>query len=97
MDAEARSIGVGVVYALPERAWTVKLELPDGATVGDAVARSGLECLLAERDMTQISFAIFGQPASERTLLRDGDRVELLRPLQADPKAARRRRAKGED
>lgn len=63
------------------------LELPAGANVEDAAAASGFA-------MEGISgYAIHGERATATTTLHDGDRVELLRPLQADPKEARRRRA----
>jgi uncharacterized protein len=83
------SIRVQVVIAWPRRAEAVELALPLGATVADAVAASGL-------DLSGITgYAIHGERAGTDTVLRDGDRVELLRPLQADPKDARRRRAAG--
>ena len=78
---------VEVVLALPRdhRAVVVELEAP--ATVGDAVAASGLP--LDGID----GYAVYGVRAAARQALRDGDRVELLRPLMLDPKEARRRRA----
>ena len=80
---------VQVVRAWPRRFEAVELALPPGATVADAVAASGF-------DTGEISgFAIHGERAAGSTMLRDGDRVELLRPLQVDPKEARRRRAAG--
>ena len=80
-------IRVEVVLAWPRRFEAISLELPDGATVADAVAASGLP-----REGTT-GVAVFGERAEDGTALRDGDRVELLRPLLADPKEARRRRA----
>ena len=78
---------VEVVLALPRRHSTAVLALPDGATVADAVRASGLP-------VDGIAgYAVFGERATPATPLRDGDRVELLRPLQADPKDSRRRRA----
>ena len=83
----ASTLRVQVILAWPRRAQSVMLELPTGATVGDAVAASGLE-------LEGISgYAIHGERANAAHPLRDGDRVELLRPLQVDPKEARRRRA----
>src|SRR3546814_20263535 len=76
------------------RGWARRVEvgdlvLPAGATVAEAVAASGFGA-------EGISgFAIHGERAVASTLLRDGDRVELLRPLEVDPKEARRRRAAG--
>lgn len=79
---------VEVVRAWPQRFETLTLELAEGAVLGDAVAAAGWQ------DDAQISgYAVFGVKAAADTVLRDGDRVELLRPLQVDPKDARRRRA----
>lgn len=78
---------VEVVLALPRTARSVMLELAEGATVADATAASGLPLDGVD------GFAVFGLRAAPGTRLRDGDRVELLRPLQLDPKQARRQRA----
>jgi putative ubiquitin-RnfH superfamily antitoxin RatB of RatAB toxin-antitoxin module len=66
--------------------------LPAGATVADAVAASGLVARLGLA-RNAIAFAIYGQRADGAIPLRDGDRVEITRPLIADPKEARRTRA----
>ena len=78
---------VDVVHAWPRRFETRTLELPEGATVEDAARASGFD--LAD----VVAYAVFGLRAEPAQALRDGDRVELLRPLLADPKEARRRRA----
>ena len=79
---------VEVLMAWPRRFESVSLELPVGATRSDALAAAGWS------DAEGISgYAIFGVNAVLDTVLRDGDRVELLRPLLMDPKEARRRRA----
>ena len=79
---------VDVVMAWPRVAESVRVELPAGACVADAVAAAGWSGL------PEVSgYAIFGLRAQADALLSDGDRVELLRPLQADPKDARRKRA----
>ena len=77
---------VEVVYALARRAETASLTLPAGATVRDAVERSGFPAGTA--------LGIFGKRATLDTALSDGDRVEIYRPLEIDPKEARRRRAR---
>ncbi len=79
---------VEVVMAWPRRHQTVVLELPEHATLAQAVEQAGLD-----RGGEVSGYAIFGVNAEATTPLRDGDRVELLRALQADPKDARRRRA----
>lgn len=71
----------------PRTVQTVRLELAPGSTVADAVRASGL--LAGEEGLT---VAVWGRAADGSTLLRDRDRVELLRPLRVDPKEARRLR-----
>lgn len=79
---------IEVVLAWPDRYSSVHLELPEGATVDEAVAMSGLAVGRAPA-----AYAVHGLIARPEQGLRDGDRVELLRPLLLDPKEARRRRA----
>jgi len=83
---------VEVAYAGPEGVAIVGVELTDGASVADAIEASGLVPRFGLIDAA-LGVAIFGQAATRATPLRPGDRVELLRPLRADPKDARRRRA----
>ncbi|HET9047164.1 MAG TPA: RnfH family protein [Casimicrobiaceae bacterium] len=86
------TVVVTVVYAAPGVESVVRLALPDGAVLADAVAMS---CLLDrhELDPRRLGYAIFGERATPATPLVDGDRVELTRPLIADPKDLRRQRA----
>jgi len=82
------SIRVEIVRAWPRRHEAKSLLLPEGATVGDALAASGWnngDCCAG--------VAVFGLRATPEQRLRAGDRVEVLRVLQADPKDARRKRA----
>jgi putative ubiquitin-RnfH superfamily antitoxin RatB of RatAB toxin-antitoxin module len=76
---------IEVVRALPQRQDLVALELGAGATVRAALAAAGLTAVHA--------VGIYGRRATLDTRLADGDRVEVYRPLQAEPQAARRRRA----
>lgn len=89
----AGTIAVEVVYALPERCWRVPLRLPEGATVADAIAAADLPARVPGVVVDPEGLAVYGQAVQPATRLRDGDRVEVLRPLEADPKLARRRRA----
>lgn len=86
----AGTIRVDVVRAWPRRHELHVLDLPRGATVADAVAAAPL----GAHDHTGL--AVFGERVEASRVLADGDRVELLRPLVADPKDARRRRAGGQ-
>lgn len=83
---------VMVVYAAPGVEAMETVELPFGATLAAAVDASGLINRLG-LDANALAFAIFGQRATPDTPLREGDRVEIVRPLRADPKDVRRRRA----
>jgi len=86
------TLAVSVAYAAPGIEALVSLTLPTGATVDDAVAQSGIMARFA-LDPSVLQFAIFGQRAEGTTPIADGDRVELTRPLVADPKRVRRKRA----
>ena len=87
------SIIVTVVLALSDGATEVELRLPTGATVSDALARSGLASRHPRIDLARAPVGIFGRRVERERILADGDRVEIYRPLIADPKDARRRRA----
>ena len=88
----ATHILVTVAYAASGIEERVNLRLRTGAGVIDAVVESGIVARLG-LDPAQLQFAIFGQRVRGDTPLRDGDRVELTRPLVADPKRTRRVRA----
>lgn len=91
----AGRLRVEVVYALPDRCWRVPLELAEGATVGDALAAADMSLRVPGLQVLPSMLAVFGRSVDAATPLHDGDRVEILRPLQADPKQARRERARG--
>ncbi len=82
---------IEVVYALPMDQHSVMLDLPDGTSAEEALARSGLLKLFPE--IAGYAIGTWGRAAKAGDRLRDGDRVEIYRPLVADPKEARRRRA----
>lgn len=83
---------ITVAYAAPGVEALVDLELAPGAVVEDAVRLSGIVARHA-LDVGTLAYALHGRRASAGTVLHDGDRVEMLRPLVADPKTIRRRRA----
>lgn len=93
---EGARIRVSVVYAEPDRVFSVELELPWGATVADAIERSRVRSVRPAVEIRDDRLGIFARKASLQTALRDRDRVEIYRPLKIDPKEARRRRAKGD-
>lgn len=83
---------VAVAYGGPEGEAIDIVDVPAGARLADAVGRAGLVVRFG-LDLAGVSYAIFGERATPQTPLREGDRIELLRPLLADPKAVRRQRA----
>ena len=85
---------IEVAYALREEQVLLELEMAEGTTARQAVERSGILRRFPDIDLAQASLGIFGRVVSPDTPLRDGDRVEIYRPLIADPKQARRTRAK---
>lgn len=93
MALPAEKIRVRVVYALPERQATVELLLPSGASVEEAVVQSGLAAEFPAITAQPLQCAIFGRVVSLTQPVGDGDRVEILRPLIADPKQSRRQAA----
>jgi len=84
---------IEVAYALREEQVLLELEMAGGATARQAVERSGILQRFPEIDLARAGLGIFGRVVSPDTPLRDGDRVEIYRPLVADPKQARHARA----
>ena len=82
-----------VVYAQPDQQRLIELELPEPVTVQQAIESSGILAEFPEIDLTVNQVGVFAQVARLDESLRDGDRVEIYRPLIADPKAMRRERA----
>ena len=89
----AELINVEVCYATPTLEWRRELRLAVGATVRDAIQHSGLLEEVAGIDLATMPVGIYGKKKALDSLLREHDRVEVYRPLLADPKEARRRRA----
>ena len=89
----ACSIAVQVVYApAPHRIDLTELRLPAGASVLDALKASGLAARHGAEVIDGLRVGVWGKARPLDAVLRDGDRVELLRPLIVDPKEARRQR-----
>jgi len=87
----AATITVDVVLARPQRQVIRRVRLPAGSTVVDALAASGLAEEFRKLDSGRVG--IYGKAVPADSVLRDGDRVEIYRPLRADPKDLRRMRA----
>ena len=87
------AIEVQICYALPDTAFLRTVSLPAGSTVRQAVGQSGVLEQYPLLDLAVNMVGIYGKKKTLDTVLRQHDRVEVYRPLQADPKEARRRRA----
>lgn len=84
---------IEVAYATPSRQEVIEMTIRPGATVGRVIRESGLLERFPEIDLARNRVGIFGELAALDDPVRDGDRVEIYRPLRADPKEARRKRA----
>lgn len=92
--AEA-TIAVEVVYALADKQVLLRLNLPEGTTVREAVLRSAMEQHFPGLDLQAAPLGIFGKAVArpDERVLEEGERVEIYRPLIADPKEVRKQRA----
>lgn len=88
----ADAITVSVVYATPGVELSLPARLPVGATIADAVRESEIAARLPGVEVAALKIGLWGKLKPDTTVLRDGDRVELYRPLRADPNTARQHR-----
>ena len=86
-------IAVEVAYAGRDEQVIVTLQVPSGTTVQQALELSAIAARFPELDLAQAKLGIFGKVVNPDQVLRARDRVEIYRPLLADPKEVRRRRA----
>jgi len=86
-------INIEVVYALPDEQTLFKQSVPEGATVAEVIKLCGILDKHPEIDLAASKLGIFGKLTKVDAALRDKDRVEIYRPLIADPKEVRRKRA----
>ena len=84
---------VEVAYALPDKQSLVSLEVEEGTTIKEAIEASGVLDTYDQIDLTRDKVGIFSKFATLDTVLREKDRVEIYRPLIADPKKVRKERA----
>ena len=89
----AESLSIEVAYALPQKQDLVQLKLPVGSTVEQAIDASGLKMKYPDIDLARNKVGIFGKLTRLDVSLRDRDRVEIYRPLIANPKEIRKKRA----
>lgn len=91
--SEAKLIAVEVAYALPDKQAIIGLEVPEGTTAIEAARQSGITQKFEGIDLDNARLGIFASVVSPSQVLREGDRVEIYRPLIADPKEVRKARA----
>lgn len=90
----SKVINVEVSYALPQRQELIRVQLAEGATVRDAIDASGILAKHPEIDLDKTNkVGVFAKLSRLDAALRDRDRIEIYRPLIADPKAVRKKRA----
>ncbi len=87
------SINVEVAYALPEKQIIRAVNVDAGTTAGAAIVQSGIMMDFPELELEDAKIGVFGKATAMTTVLSEGDRVEIYRPLIADPKEVRRQRA----
>ncbi len=86
-------LAIEVVFALPDEQRLASVSLPDGATVQDAIDASGLVTRFPDESIDSMQVGVWGRVVDREHALKDGDRVEIYRPLLLDPREARRRLA----
>ncbi len=91
--ANTKQIKVEVAYARPDVQILQRLQVDEGTTLVQAIEQSGVLDKFPEIKLGEQKLGVFGKIAAADTVLRDKDRVEIYRPLIADPKASRRKRA----
>ena len=89
----SNKINIEVVYALPNEQILLRQQVPAGATVAEAIHTSGVLDKHPEIDLANNKLGIFGKLTKADAVVRDKDRIEIYRPLIADPKEVRRKRA----
>ncbi|MGD8938743.1 MAG: RnfH family protein [Gammaproteobacteria bacterium] len=82
---------ISVAYALPEKQIWLELSVPDDSTVMDAITQSKILALFPEVNLENQKVGIFGKFCKLETKLKEGDRVEIYRPITADPLTVPRR------
>ncbi len=90
--SETSLIHVEVAYALPGKQTILGLDVPEGTTALEAARRSGIADKFEGIDLDNAKLGIFAKVVSPGQVLREGDRVEIYRPLVADPKEVRKAR-----
>ena len=92
-DVAAAQLSIEVVYGTPQRQEIVNVEVDDGTSIEQAIMASGIIEEFPEIDLTVNNVGIWNRAAKLKDIVKDLDRIEIYRPLIADPKEVRKRRA----
>ena len=88
------TIEIDVAYARAENQKIITLTVEEGSTIASAIQQSGILKLFPEIDLDKQKIGVFSKPRQLTDVVKQGERIEIYRPLTIDPKAARRARAK---
>ena len=86
-------INIEIAYTLPDRYYLKSFKVDEGTMIQTAILQSGILQQFTEIDLRENKVGIYSRPAKLTDQLKDGDRIEIYRPLLADPKEIRRKRA----
>jgi hypothetical protein len=90
-------MNIGVCYAEADRQLWMRMEIPDGSSVKEAIERSGILKRFPEIDLETQKVGIYGKLVKLDAPIKEGDRIEIYRPIVADPKTVRRREIADDD
>lgn len=89
----AETLAISVCYASDKHEWLRPMQVEQGTTIGEAIERSGVLEAFPDINLTTQAVGIYAKKKTLETVLRERDRIEIYRPLVADPKDSRRKRA----
>ncbi len=92
-EQKVQMINVEVAYATPERQKIIKCKVAEGTTVLEAAKQSGITDIFLDLDLEKSDFGSWSKPTPQTSTVNEGQRIEIYRPLLADPKESRRKRA----
>ena len=92
-DSNGSSVWVEVAFATPRKQRVLRVEVPTGCTVAQAIERSGIRQEFPGMQVDAGAVGVFSRKVPMEHVLQEGDRVEIYRPLIVDPRETRRRRA----
>tara|TARA_R110002096_G_scaffold117236_1_gene254130 strand:- start:34819 stop:35124 length:306 start_codon:yes stop_codon:yes gene_type:complete len=86
-------LNIEVAFALPEKQHLINLQVPGGTTISDVLHRREVVAIIGEAPSDNHDVGVWGRVVNREQRVREGDRVEIYRPLMMDPREARRRHA----